>query len=72
MEGIVSGPTDATVAIDGNDVTVEGESVVDDPIGQPMVFTDPATGETIIVVFDMPVVTPVVDRPSLRTILPPL
>ena len=42
------------VVVDGSSVTIDGESIVDDPISQPMLFTDPATGETIIVVFELP------------------
>ena len=52
--GILTLPGSSPVAVDGSGLTVDGESIVDDPIGQPMAFTDPATGEAIIVVFDLP------------------
>ncbi len=54
LESILAAPPGGALLVDGNDVTFDGESVIDDPISQPMAFTDPATGETIIVVFELP------------------
>jgi hypothetical protein len=57
-EAVAPTPTTGTVVVDEGHVTVDGERVVHDPISQPMMFTDPATGETIIVVFELPPAPP--------------
>jgi murein DD-endopeptidase MepM/ murein hydrolase activator NlpD len=64
VESISSSAPGGSVVVDSDDVTVDGESVSDDPISQPMAFTDPATGETIIVVFELPRARPdlIIDR----------